>query len=96
MDKKYYIYMMTNSGNTVIYTGVTGNLIQRVYQHREKMCDGFTRRYNIVKLVYYEAFKDVKDAITREKQLKGGSRKRKVELITAFNPDWQDLYETIL
>jgi len=88
--------MMTNNGNSVIYTGVTGDLVKRVHQHREGLCEGFTKRYNVVKLVYYEVFNDPKDAIAREKQLKGGSRKRKIELITAFNPDWQDLYEAIL
>jgi putative endonuclease len=96
MDKKYYIYMMTNSGNTVIYTGVTGDLVRRAYQHRQGLCEDFTKRYNVVKLVYYEVFNNPKDAITREKKIKGGSRKRKIELITDFNPEWSDLYETLL
>ena len=96
MNKQYYIYMMTNNGNSVIYVGVTGNLAKRVYQHREGLYEGFAKRYNVVKLVYYEVFSDATNAITREKQLKGGSRKRKIELITAFNPDWLDLYDTIL
>ncbi len=87
---------MTNSGNTVIYTGVTGNLVKRVYQHRQGLCEGFTKRYNLVKLVYYEVFDTSRDAIAREKQFKGGSRKRKLEAITAFNSEWLDLYETIL
>ena len=87
---------MTNASNEVFYIGVTANIIRRVYEHRNKLIDGFTKRYNLTKLVYYEMFDDITNAITREKQLKGGSRKKKIELIKAFNPKWEDLYEKII
>lgn len=74
MNKQYYIYIMTNKNNTVIYTGVTNNLKRRVYEHKEKLASGFTEKYNINKLVYYEIFNNVNNAIAREKQIKGGSR----------------------
>jgi len=93
MDRRFYVYMLTNFKNTVIYTGVTNDLIRRVFEHRMKLRDGFTKRYNITKLVYYEEFVDVKNALTREKQIKGGSRRKKVELIDKFNPEWRDLFE---
>ena len=83
---------MTNPSNRVLYTGVTNNLARRVFEHREKLTPGFTQKYNTVKLVYYEIFEDIVDAITREKQLKAGSRKKKIELINSINPDWKDLY----
>jgi len=93
MDRRFYVYMLTNFKNTVIYTGVTNDLMRRVFEHRMKLRDGFTKRYNITKLVYYEEFVDVKNALTREKQIKGGSRRKKVELIDKFNPEWRDLFE---
>ena len=96
MQKQYWVYLMTNPGNRVIYTGVTSNLIQRVFQHKNKMVEGFTAKYNVIKLVYFEAFDDVNEAIKREKQLKAGPRKRKPDLILANNPLWEDLYERIL
>ena len=80
---------------TVLYTGVTKDLKARVYQHREKLVPGFTIRYNVFKLIHYEAFGDVSAAITREKQIKAGSRKTKVVLINKFNPEWLDLYDPI-
>lgn len=86
---------MTNKRNTVLYTGVTNELKRRVYEHKEKLADGFTRRYNVTKLVYYEVFDDVENAILREKQIKGGSREKKVKLIDAMNKDWRDLYEEL-
>jgi len=86
---------MTNKYNTVLCTGITNNLIRRVYEHKEKSIKGFTKRYNIDKLVYYEVFEDITDAIACEKQIKGGSRKKKVELINGFNEAWKDLYEDI-
>jgi len=79
----------------VLYVGITNDLIRRVYEHKNKLVDGFTEKYNVDKLVYYELFNDPINAITREKQLKGYSRKKKVELITSFNPEWEDLYETL-
>ena len=83
---------MTNKYNKVLYTGVTSDLIKRVWQHKEKLIEGFTKRYNITKLVYYEMFEDVLDAISRGKQIKGGPRKKKIELINTMNGEWRDLY----
>jgi putative endonuclease len=92
MDKQFYAYVMANDSNTVTYTGVTGNIKRRVFEHKEKFLEGFTQRYNISKLVYYEIFGDVINAITREKQIKGGLRNSKTKLIERMNKDWQDLY----
>ena len=89
--KSGYVYIMTNKNNTVLYTGVTSDLVKRVWQHREKMVEGFTKRYNVVKLVYYEVCPDMLSAIAREKQFKGGSRQQKVDLINGLNPEWRDL-----
>jgi len=86
---------MTNKRNTVLYTGVTNDLKRRVYQHKEKLVEGFTKKYNITKLVYYEIFDNIKNAILREKQIKGGSRQKKIELINSMNPKWKDLYDEI-
>jgi putative endonuclease len=94
--KAYYIYILTNQYNTVFYVGVTNNLIRRVYEHKNKLVKGFTSKYNINKLVYYEVFSDVCDAIYREKQIKSWSRKKKIEMIEKFNPEWKDLYEEII
>ena len=84
---------MTNEANTVIYTGVTNDLIRRIHEHKAKLSKGFTARYNIRKLVYYKVVNDIESAITREKQIKGGSRKKKIELINKDNPKWRDLSE---
>ena len=92
MDRQYYIYIITNHNNTVTYTGVTNDLKRRIYEHKEKLVDGFTKKYNINKLVYYEVFDDVENAITREKQIKGGSRSKKVNLVESINKSWKDLY----
>jgi len=78
--------------DTVIYAGVTSNLQKRIYEHKEKMVDGFTKKYNVDKLVYYETFDNIEDAISREKQIKAGSRKKKIDLINSINPDYKDLY----
>jgi putative endonuclease len=86
---------MTNKYNTVLYTGVTTDLKRRVWQHKEKLADGFTRRYNVNKLVYYEAFEDVRAAIEREKRIKGGSRQKKIDLVNSMNSDWHDLYDEL-
>lgn len=91
--KEAFIYFMTNKNNTVIYVGVTGNLIKRVFQHKTKFHRGFTAKYNCNKLVYFEEFGDINQAIAREKQLKSGSRKSKEELINSMNPNWNDLSE---
>jgi len=95
MDHQYYVYIMTNRNNTVIYTGVTNNLKRRVYEHKEKMVEGFTKRYNVNKLVYYEITNDIYSAIRREKQIKAGSRQKKIDLINIINRDWKDLYDGI-
>jgi len=92
MDKQYYVYIMTNRNNTVLYTGVTNNLIRRIYEHKEKLVDGFAKKYNITKLVYYEVFEDIENAIYREKQIKAGSRQKKIDLINQMNRVWRDLY----
>ena len=95
MDRLFYIYIMTNKGNTVLYTGVTNDLKRRVYEHKEKLVAGFTEKYNITKLVYYEIYDDINNAIWREKQIKGGSRQKKVELIDSMNKNWRDLSEEL-
>lgn len=88
--KQYYVYLMTNKSKT-LYTGVTNNLVKRVYEHKNKIIKGFTTKYNINKLVYFEIFSDVTNAIAREKQIKGWLRKKKIELIESVNPEWKDL-----
>lgn len=84
---------MTNKNNGVLYTGVTSNLFKRVSEHKNKMVAGFTSNYNVTKLVYYEEFKPMPEAIIREKQIKGGSRQKKIDLINSKNAEWKDLYE---
>ncbi|MEN2995281.1 MAG: GIY-YIG nuclease family protein [Thermodesulfovibrio sp.] len=89
-------YYITNKNNTVLYTGVTNDLVKRIYEHKNKLLKGFTSKYNITKLVYYEIFNDVNEAIKREKQIKGWVRSKKVKLIKGFNPLWKDLYDEII
>ena len=86
---------MTNKRNNVLYTGVTSDLKRRAYEHREKLNEGFTKKYNISKLIYDEVFEDPENAIMREKQIKAGPRQRKIDLINGFNGEWLDLYEKI-
>ena len=88
---QYYVYMLTNWNNKVLYIGVTGNLSKRIEQHKSKTVDGFTKKYNVNKLVYYEVFREVKDAIKCEKVLKGWSREKKNRLVSSKNPEWMDL-----
>jgi putative endonuclease len=90
--KTYYVYIMSNKSKT-LYTGITSNLIKRVYEHKHKLVDGFTKKYNIAKLAYYEDTNDVNVAIAREKQIKGWLRSKKISLIESQNPKWQDLSE---
>ena len=90
--RQYYVYIMTNYSGT-LYTGMTDDLIRRVYEHKNKLIEGFTRKYNISRLIYYEVASDVKEAIQREKQIKGWLRKKKIALIEAANPQWRDLSE---
>ncbi len=87
------VYILSNQNNTVLYTGVTHSLIERIPQHKGKLIPGFTKRYNVDKIVYYEFHADIRDAIIREKQIKAGSRKKKIELIESINPKWRDLFE---
>ena len=93
MSRQYYVYIMTNRRNTVLYTGVTNDLIRRAYEHREKVAEEFTTKYNVNKLVYYEIFDDPENAIIREKQIKAGSRQKKIELVNHMNGGWVDLFE---
>jgi len=90
--EQFYVYIMTNKMSTVLYTGVTNNLRRRVYEHKQKLIDGFTKKYNVVKLVYYEVFGDCSGDIRREKQIKDGPRRKKEELINSINKEWLDLY----
>ena len=93
----YYVYMMTNQYRNVLYTGVTNDLIRRVYEHRNHLIkDSFTARYHITKLVYFEATEDVKSALEREKQIKSWKRARKDALVESQNPTWEDQYSSIL
>jgi putative endonuclease len=92
---QFYVYIMTCRNNTALYTGVTRDLKKRVYEHISKVSESFTKRYNLTKLVYYEVLNDPNDAIAREKQIKAGTRARKIALVNGFNPGWTDLYERI-
>ena len=96
MERGGYIYIITNKNNTVLYVGVSSKLKQRIFEHKNKTYkNSFSSKYNCEKLVYYEGFISIEEAIFREKQLKAGSRAKKNELITKFNPNWEDLYDKI-
>ena len=92
---EYYVYVMTNKWSTALYTGVTNDLPRRVYEHKNKLAKGFTSKYNLDRLVYYETTDSVESAIAREKQIKSGSRASEVRLIERMNKDWLDLYERL-
>ena len=94
-DRQYCVYIMTNIHNTVLYTGVTNNLQRRVVEHKSGKGGKFTSKYNVTKLVYYECGDDVNAAIFREKQIKAGSRKKKIDLVNSINPEWKDLSEEL-
>ncbi|MFN3773829.1 GIY-YIG nuclease family protein [Cloacibacterium normanense] len=95
--KPGFIYILTNKNHTTLYVGVTSHIVQRINQHRDKyFLKSFSAKYNLDKLVYYEAFQEIGDAIGREKQLKAGSRQKKINLINSLNPDWKDLFEEIV
>lgn len=96
MHKESYVYLLANKHNNVLYTGVTNDLIRRVYEHKNKLVSGFTQKYNVDRLVYYEVCGSIIVAIGREKQIKGWSRKKKHGLINTLNPEWDDLYQSIL
>ena len=92
MSRQFYVYIMTNQADRVLYTGVTNDLKKRVWQHRNGIGAEFTKRYKLHKLVYYEIAEEPYAAITREKQIKAGSRQKKLDMINGFNPEWRDLY----
>lgn len=94
--RQYCVYIMTNKNNTTLYIGVTGNLPKRVYEHKKKLVDGFTKRYNLDKLVYFEQTENVQSALQREKQLKNWHREWKINLVNRLNPEWKDLADTLL
>ncbi len=93
--RSYFVYILSNKTNTVLYIGVTSNIIKRIYEHKHNLVDGFTKQYRVHKLIYYEQYQNIHDALNREKQLKSGSRKRKESLITFLNAEWKDLYDSI-
>lgn len=95
MHRESCVYLLTNRYNNVLYTGVTSDLSRRIYEHKNKLVKGFTQKYNVDRLVYYEVFPTIMDAIDREKQIKGWSRKKKQDLINAVNPKWDDLYQSL-
>ncbi|HEX7594644.1 MAG TPA: GIY-YIG nuclease family protein [Anaerolineae bacterium] len=95
LHRSYFVYIMTNRTKTVLYAGVTNDLKRRVWQHKEKMFEGFTSRYQVTTLVYYEPFDDVNSAIAREKQIKGGSRQKKLDLVNSMNAEWRDLCDEL-
>ena len=92
-DRQYCVYILTNTRHTVLYTGVTNNLQRHILEHKNKTGSIFTQKYNVNKLVYYEIGDDINVAIAREKQIKGGSRQKKIDLINSLNPEWKDLSE---
>ena len=96
MRHRYFVYILTNDRPTVLYTGVANDLVRRVGEHRTNAFRGFTSRYNVAKLVYYEETSDVTAAIAREKQIKAGSRRRKIALINDMNPEWRDLFDDLV
>jgi putative endonuclease len=95
MEKRFAVYIMTNQWNTVFYIGITSNLPKRVWEHKNKVVEGFSKKYNLNRLVYYEVFSRPYEAINREKKMKSLKRTKKIQLITAFNPEWEDLYEKL-
>ena len=95
LSKQYYVYFLTNWNNKVIYVGITNDLKRRVYEHKNGLTDGFTKRYHVNKLVYYDVCEEIEGAILREKQIKGGSRRKKNDLVREFNPHWEDLSDRI-
>ena len=95
MQREYFVYILTNKGNRVLYTGVTNDLPRRLFEHKLLTGSKFTSKYKVKKLVFFETFNNPGDAIAREKQIKGGSRQKKVDLINGMNPDWNDLSDSL-
>jgi putative endonuclease len=96
MMKKGFVYILFNKQNGTLYTGVTSDIVKRIYQHKNKLIRGFTEKYGVDKLGYFETFDNIENAIMREKQIKAGSRKKKLTLINKNNPEWKDLYNDII
>jgi len=94
--KQYYVYILASKKNGTLYIGVTSDLVKRIYEHKQKFIDGFTKEYNVHDLVYYEQHNEIKEAILREKQMKKWNRKWKIRLIEENNPEWKDLHDEIL
>lgn len=95
MDKQYYVYILTKSRNSTFYVGITSDLQKRIFEHKQKIADGYTKKHDVTQLVYYEIFNDPENAIKREKRLKKWNRAWKMKVIEEKNPDWNDLYEEI-
>ncbi|WP_302367601.1 GIY-YIG nuclease family protein [Brachyspira aalborgi] len=96
MKKQGFVYILFNRKNGTLYVGVTSDLIKRIYQHKNKLIEGFSKKYGLDKLAYYEIYENIENAILREKQIKSGSRKNKINLIEKVNPNWEDLYNSLL
>ena len=96
MEKQGYVYIITNYNNTTLYNRVTSNLVKRIWEHKNEVAEGFSRKYKLHKLVYYEVADSIETALNREKYIKGKSRKFKLKLIESINKDWKDLYDTII
>ena len=94
--KQYYTYILASRKNGTLYVGVTSDLLKRIYEHKQNLIDGFTKKYNVHTLVYYEVHNDIREAITREKQIKKWNRRWKMRLIEEMNPEWRDLYYEIV
>jgi putative endonuclease len=95
-EKTYYVYLLTNWNNKVLYVGITNDLVRRIYEHKEKFVKGFTEKYNVTKLVYYEQTPDISEALNREKEIKKWRREKKNRLVVNTNPQWRDLSEDFL
>jgi putative endonuclease len=95
MQKEFVVYILANKSHSVLYTGFSGRFAPRIADHKEKKYPGFTKRYNVTKLVYFETFQDAESTIAREKQIKAGSRQKKIDLIVGMNPEWKDLSEDL-
>ncbi len=96
MKKQGFVYILFNRKNGTLYVGVTSDLIKRIYQHKNKLIEGLSKKYGLDKLAYYEIYENIENAILREKQIKSGSRKNKINLIEKVNPNWEDLYNSLL
>jgi putative endonuclease len=94
--EQYYVYIMSSKQNGTLYVGVTSDLVKRVFEHKQNLVEGFTKKYHVHDLVYYEVHKEIKNALTREKQIKKWNRDWKLRIIEEMNPEWKDLYDSII